>query len=287
VILRPKRVALGVACLIGGAFVGVPRDADAAPDTNACISAFDDGQRSKSDKKLRQAQTQLLVCTHESCPAVLRADCAGVLRTVQAALPSIVLAADDGEGHDVTDVTVKIGDAVVADRIDGRALEFDPGTYDFRFERAAKAGASGSSGPLVVHLVLKEGEKNRVVRASFPSPHKAEVAGAVPAKPSRRETVGYVVPAVLGVLGVGALVFAFVERQKFNSSVNDDRQPQGCAPNCTQAQRDDLSSMVVTSNAALGVGIGFVALAGVTWLLLGPRPATTARATATVGQLSW
>ena len=274
--ISSKRVALLVSFAALAASVTIPSTASAAgPDTNACISAFDEGQRSKSDKKLRQAQTQLLICTQESCPAVLRADCAGVLRTVQAALPSIVLAADDGEGHDISDVTVKVGSTLLADKIDGRALEFDPGTYDFHFERPAKP-------PIVVHLVLKEGEKNRVVRASFPSPKKPEVASATALPPARRETVGYVVPAAFGVLGVGAAVFALLERMKFNSSVDEDRH--GCAPNCTAAQRDDLSSMVVTSNVALGVGIGLVALAGVTWVLLGPRPATRP---ATVGQVSW
>jgi hypothetical protein len=143
------------------AFGAAPAVARAAkPDTKACIAAFDRGQRAQTSKELRRAQTELLVCTQESCPAVLRADCAGVLRSVQAALPTVVLAADDGEGHDV-DASVRAGSDTIADKLDGRAIELDPGTYDLRFEHA---GAD----PVTVHVVLREGEKNRVVRATFP-----------------------------------------------------------------------------------------------------------------------
>jgi len=117
-----------LAMAAGVAVILVARSASAAPsDKAACISAFDDGQRSKSDHHLKLAQTQLLMCTKEVCPPVLRADCAEVLRSVQSAVPSIVLAADDA-GHDITDVKVTNGIDTVAPSLDGKANEIDPGT---------------------------------------------------------------------------------------------------------------------------------------------------------------
>jgi hypothetical protein len=253
----------------------------AGPDTNACIAAFDEGQRARIDRKLRHAQAELLVCTQESCPSVLRADCAGVLRSVQASLPTIVLAADDGEGHDLTDATVRVGDTVVASKLDGRALEFDPGTYDFRFERASQGGAPTV---ITVHQVLREGEKNRVVRATF---GKKGIEVARTPGPTPRPLIGYVLPAALGVAGAAALGFALYNRLSFDSKVEDMRRPEpdgGCAPVCTQEQRADLSSTLVTSNVSLGIGIGVLLLAGVTWFAFAPRPA--ARPT-TVGTWAW
>lgn len=259
--------------------------AAAKPDTNACIAAFDRGQRARSDKKLREAQTELLVCTRESCPAVLRTDCAGVLRSVQSAVPTIVLAADDGEGHDVTDATVHAGTERVAEKLDGRAIEFDPGAYDFRFERAGGA-------VVTVHAVLREGEKNRVVRASFAA--KMASASASAAEPVataptpadggavRRPIVGYALPAGLAVIGVAALAVSGVSRLSFDSQVDDMRAR--CAPECTQSERSELSSALVTANVALGVGIGAVALAVGSWFLFEPG---SAKRSASLTRWAW
>ncbi|MDF2697192.1 MAG: hypothetical protein K0S65_5575 [Labilithrix sp.] len=279
--MNARALLLALAFLLGS---GTTQLAVAAkPDTNACIAAFDRGQRARSDKKLREAQTDLLVCTRESCPAVLRTDCAGVLRSVQAAVPTIVLAADDGEGHDVTEATVHAGTERVAEKLDGRAIEFDPGAYDFRFERPGGA-------IVTVHAVLREGEKNRVVRASF----AAKMASASTAAPvatapapaagdaARRPIVGYVLPAGLAVIGVAALAVSGVSRLSFDSQVDDMRAR--CAPECTQSERSDLSSTLVTANVALGVGIGAVALALGSWFLFEPG---SAKRSASLTRWAW
>jgi hypothetical protein len=264
------------------ASLSLTRPAVAAPDTNACIAAFDQGQRSKTAHHLRRAQTELLVCTQESCPSVLRADCAGVLRNVELALPTIVLAADDGEGHDITDVRVKSGNDTIAEKIDGRSLDFDPGTYDFVFERTGKPIADAPS-TITVHQVLREGEKNRVVRATFrrKSAPIASAPGRVEAPPAERTLPGYLVPTGLGVLGLVGLGSALLNRLAFDSDVDEMRAR--CAPECTQSERADLSSTLVASNVSLGIGIGFLALAGASWFLLGPQGPLT-RTTARSGR---
>ena len=69
---------------------------EAPPDKETCVASFDRGQKAQSDRALRRALHDLIVCAQESCPAVLRADCAGVLAEVRSALPTIVLAAEIG-----------------------------------------------------------------------------------------------------------------------------------------------------------------------------------------------
>jgi len=244
--------------------------APAPPDKRACVAAFDRGQQAQADRQLRRAQTELIVCAQESCPAVLRADCAGVLTDVRRALPSIVLAADDGHGHELVDVKVTANGEVLAERLDGRAVTFDPGTFELTFETRGAA-------PVKIQQVIREGEKNRVVRASFVLGAASASSGGSSAESASRGAVGWVVPGALTAAAVGAFVVAGVARASFDTRVDELRA--SCAPECTAEERADLSSTLVTSNVALGIGIGAVALAVTSWFLLAPaRPAASSGA---------
>lgn len=264
--------------LVGFALLGGSNAAFAAPssETKECIAAFDQGQHSKTDHHLKQAEKQLLACTKETCPAVLRADCAEVLKSVQAAVPTVVLAAQDG-GKDVTDVRVYIGTEELATSLDAKAIELDPGEYDVRFER-------GTNAPVTVHLVLREGEKNREVRGIFNPPKRVPVPLALP-PPERepRSTAGYVVPAAFAAGGIAAFILAAVERRTFDNDVADFKLK--CAPNCTEASRAQLSNTLVDANVALGIGIGAVAVAVATWFIL--TPGYKPQRTPTTAALTW
>jgi hypothetical protein len=248
------------------ALIGSQPRALAAPsggDTKECIAAFDQGQHSKTDHKLLQSKQQLLACTKETCPSVLRADCAEVLRSVQSAIPSVVLAADDA-GKDITDVKVINGNDTIAVTLDAKAIELDPGTYDFRFEK-------GNDTPVWVHFVLREGEKNRTVKASF-HPRKLVVDQARLVTPPRTAS-GYIVPGAFVALSIAGFVFGGLEKLSFNSQVSDFRSgTDKCAPVCTQDQRAGLSDKIVRANIGLGVGIGGLVVAAVTWFILTPSP---------------
>jgi hypothetical protein len=261
--------------LVAFAFFILPATAAAAPpssETKECIAAFDQGQRSKTEHHLKKAQQELLACTKETCPSVLRADCAEVLRNVQSALPSVVLAADDA-GKDVTDVKVTNGAETLATTLDAKAIELDPGTYDFTFEH-------GDGKPVTVHFVLREGEQNRIVKASF-HPKKPEPPPMKTVTPPR-SAAGYVVPGALAALGVAGFVFAGVSKLAFASQ--RDELGNTCAPNCTAAERDDLSGKLVRANIGLGVGIGGIVLAAAAWLVFMPSAKMAAPTTAA---LTW
>jgi len=201
---------------------------------------------------------------------VLRADCAGVLAEVRSALPSVVFAADDGNGHELTDVKVYAGGELLAEKLDGRAVPVDPGTFDLRFERVGQPA-------VVVSRMIREGEKSRVIRVSLGTPGATAASGAssTPAADrgpdvasGKRSAAGWVLPGTLAAVGLAGIGVAVYTRRSFDSRVDELRS--GCAPECTQADRNDLSRMVVTSNVALGVGIGSLALSVVTWFLMAP-----------------
>lgn len=239
------------------------------PDKEACVAAFDRGQRAQSDRSLRRAQSELIVCAQESCPTVLRADCAGVLAEVRTALPTLVFAADDGNGHELTDVKVFVGSELVAPALDGRAVAVDPGTFELRFERPGQA-------PVLTTRTIREGEKSRVIRVSLPigSEHDGDHGGS--ARSPRRDTLGWLLPGSLAAAGVAGLGVALYTRLDFDGRVDELRG--SCAPDCTQEQRSDLSGTLVTSNVALGIGLGALALAAVSWFVTAPassQPSTT------------
>ena len=238
----------------------------APPDKETCVASFDRGQRAQSDRALRRALGDLIVCAQESCPAVLRADCAGVLAEVRSALPTIVFAADDGNGHELTDVQVYAGAELIASRLDGRAIAVDPGAVELRFEYPGHP-------PLVTTRMIREGEKSRVIRVSLGggpggAPTNEDPRDHATPPPAKRSTLGWVLPSSLAGVGLAGLGVALVMRLRFDSRVDDLRG--SCAPDCSQQQRSDLSGTLVASNVALGVGIGAFALGVATWFLTAP-----------------
>lgn len=235
----------------------------AGPDTQACIKAFDDGQRARSDGRLRVAREKLLVCSQKECPGVLREDCAGVLREVDGATPTIVLAASDRDGKDLADVEVTLAGQTIATRLDGRAVTVDPGRLVLEFKHAPWA-------PVKVEIVVAEGEKNRNVRATLGPPKETAPDRHDGNEPEpKRSFVGWAVPVGFAVIGAGSLAFAGSTRLRLGNEADDLRS--SCAPECpesdTQALRDDLS----VANVFLGVGIVSLVVAGASWFILAPR----------------
>lgn len=278
-------MALAVTTLAASARAEPAASPASPPSKEACIASFDRGQRAQSDRALRRALSELIVCSQESCPTVLRADCAGVLAEVRAALPSVVFAADDGSGHELTDVKVYAGSELLASKLDGRAVTIDPGTFDLRFERVGQPA-------IVVSRMIREGEKSRVIRVSLAS---GASSGPQPDRgpdvlAGKRSAVGWVLPGSLAAVGLTGLGIALYTRLSFDSRVDELRG--SCAPECTQAERNDLSGMVVTSNVALGVGIGALALSVGTWFLMAPSAPSASPARAAIrvlgpGGLAW
>ncbi len=258
------------------------RPARAATTKEACIAAFDNAQRARRAGQLGTARAELLTCSQQECPALVRADCAGVLRQVEAAQPTIVLKAADAKGNDLTDVTVELNGVKITSSLDGRAIPVDPGKLSLVFKRPPWD-------PVTVDVVVAEAEKSRIVRATLgpplppPAPERHATTPEQGPKP-KRSTAGYVVPAGLAVLGAGALAFAGVTRLSLGEQADDLRGR--CAPECSQAERDRMSNDLVVANVTLGVGIGSLVLAAATWFIFSPK-SPGPRAQSSFGALTW
>jgi hypothetical protein len=232
-----------------------PATADAAPAAPAapkaeCVSQLDRAQSLQSARKLRDARASYLACSVAACPELVREDCSKSLVDLDGTIPTVVFSAR-ADGHDVTDARVLLDGEAVASALDGHAVALDPGAHVVRFERAG-------GGVSEVRLVAREGEKNRAVSAAFVS------SAPAPEKPKAESGRFPILPVVLG--GTGLLALGGSLYVRLNADSQADQLRGSCAPSCDQSSRDALSDKLVVANVALGVGIGFLALAAADWL---------------------
>ena len=69
----------------------------------------------------------------------MKAECSQRIDAIDAAMPTLILAAKDGAGNDLSVVTVSMDGAPLASTLDGRPVAIDPGEHAFRFEAAGSA----------------------------------------------------------------------------------------------------------------------------------------------------
>jgi hypothetical protein len=249
-----------------------------ADGKDACFDAAEQAELARHQGDLMTAHKDLLVCAAGgSCPLAVRRDCTQWLGEVEAALPSIVIHARDGEGHDVVDARVLVDGAQVADRLTGTALPLNPGPHRIRLETA-------TGGTYEEQIVAVEGQKDRLVEATISS-HPSEggsttpPADAAPAAPasSERQASGrlWLVGglAALGVVGLGfATGFEVAGQSQYGNMKNGCAKTGNCLP-------DDVSStkqmLYVLAPMSFAVGVVALGAAGALWLLRGPAPPPT------------
>jgi hypothetical protein len=137
-------------------------------DKQSCIAAYDQGQRAKLSGELLHARVALAVCAGEGCAESFRSECAQWLDDVNRAMPSVVISVRGKDGNDKTHVRVFADGKLIAEHLDGKAIEMDPGEHDFLFE------AAGEDIP-EQHVLVMEGQKARPIVASARVPVLASV----------------------------------------------------------------------------------------------------------------
>jgi len=272
----------------------------AGPDEKkACVDAYVAAQSSRSDHHLLAARTQLRTCARQECAPFMRGemtrDCAQWLTEVEAGIPTVVFSAKDAAGNDIVDVTVSAEGTVLTQRLDGRAIEIDPGSHTFTFADAAGHTATQTA-------VALEGTKNQVVRVTFgqtappppaqpqpplqqptpqPQPQPASAptstttanpaAAEAPAAPTRSYWTGQriigVVATGVGLVGVGVGGLLGLSAKSQWNKANGESMP---------AAHNDSQSAYDLGNVASVVTIagGVIAAAGLVVWLIAPSPQT-------------
>jgi hypothetical protein len=254
---------LASVCLVSLAAPALAAD----PTKDECITDNENGQRLQKEGKLREAKEQLLVCIANSCPKIVRDDCADRLRAVDAAQPSIVFEAKDAAGASVTAVTVTMDGAALTDHLDGSALVIDPGEHKLAFQAAGMA-------PLEKTIVVQAGEKNRheVIALTAAQP-VAPPAPPTPPPPPPAPAPAPPVPAYVafGVGGAGLVVGVLFTG--LWASAKSGGNSACVSQTCTSQTASMWENKQTTDTVLLAVGYGVAAIgAGVGAFLLLDRP---------------
>jgi len=207
-------------------------------ETAQCIASHVEAQRLRRDGKLRTARDALVQCARPACPEVLVGECSELLTSVNQSIPTLVFEARDADGRDVADARVLVGPAVIVERLDGKAIELDPGEYTFRFERAGTVAVD-------VPVVVREGDSARRIAAKLmPAVKKEPVL-------ERKVSPVFWVAGALGLASVGA--FGGLAGAGFakRGSLDD----AGCKPNCDPADVDEVRRLFVGADVMLGIGV--------------------------------
>jgi len=224
----------------------------AQPTNDVCSQSYVSAQRLQRAGKLMDARAAMLTCADAACPAEIQTDCVQWLAEVRRKLPSVVFAVRDARGRDLSDVRVLVDGRAVAARLDGKAIDLDPGTHAVRFE---PRGAPAHD----VSVVVREGEQDRAIAFDLPPPptHRPVPAGFWIGSTIALASFGAF--AGFGLWGLGDLdALAY------------------CKGKCAAGDVDAVNVKYAIADIALGVGV----IAAVTsFILLVTRPSVPIRET--------
>jgi hypothetical protein len=270
------------AWLIGVLVLLVSGPALAQITKRQCIDANTKGQDLRREGKLSEARLHLRACSAAACPSLVSTDCVKRLDELESVQPTVVFNVVDGAGRDLNEVTVTANDKVLVDKLDGVAVEVDPGRHELTFSAKDRT-------PVTQTVVFREGEKSRVVRVTMPHPDDlpAESAGGEPSAaatkaPARssdgkrasagstQRTIGLIVGGVgLASMGVGGF-FGYRTIQEKGRQVDNCESPTSCPNRAVaedahkDAKRSGMISTItfIAGGAATAAGIVLVFTAG-------------------------
>ena len=252
-----------------------------AEDKKACLASYESSQELRRQGSLRAAREQFAVCARAVCPKALSVDCTKWLEEVQSTMPTVVIEGRDAAGGETIAIRVLLDGKPLVERLDGRAIEVDPGQRTFRYEYGGEH--------IEERIVIREGERNRKLTASFakaaPAPSATPPATAAPptptgaprsaplpppedpspSRPVRPDGGGAggggpspsrpVRPVTYALAGVSLLGFAGFAYFGLTGSSKAQQLERDCLPSCTDDQVQPLKTSYLLADISLGVGL--------------------------------
>lgn len=255
---------LGSALLLWGSHAS-------AATKDECIDAHGRGQDLRDKGQLAKARQTFLSCAQSTCPALVQSDCSRFSEELSHLVPTVSFSARDANANDLPDTSVYVDDVLFATRLDdGKSYELDPGKYTIRYTHAGKETS--------IRVVLNQGEKGRVLVATFLAAAPSSPPSSAPAQsiasPPRRP----VLPLVVSGVGAAAAVTGGIMLGVGLSSV-----PASCSTathDCAGPANDPSLSQAHGAMQLANVGgavlaTGAVMLAGgLIWYLVSPSSDT-------------
>lgn len=235
-----------------------------------CAAAYVEAQKLKADGAFKKAKEQLIVCAKDECLAAVKKDCVAWLDEVNSSMPSIVIEAKGPDGKETFDVKVSIDGELVAEKLDVKAIDVDPGTHKLTLEYAGED-------PVEQELILRQGQKNKVIEVSFgkkktqgaapvSEPEPEPVPEDEPPKMGKPPTLSYVLGGV-GLLALGGTAYFWLGAQSEESDLDSSK----CEPSCSQSDVDSIKQKRLFGDIALGVGLACIGTAAYLWLAPGSK----------------
>jgi len=200
-------------------------------ERQACIDAYVEAQTARRDGAFVRARERIAVCARETCPGMIKRDCAEWRDELPTLTPSVILEAEDDAGKALTDVRAWIDGRSVP--LDGVAVPLDAGEHVVRFEH---------DGDKPVERVLRLAPRQHDHRVTAMFPTKASTLASKPV-PTASYIAGGVAVVALGVFGYAAVRGA------------SDRSSLHCDVGCKDADYDHVRREYVVSDVALGIGL--------------------------------
>jgi hypothetical protein len=273
-----------------------------------CTPAYGAYKSALGDEKaghFREARESLQTCMQSTC-AGLVPKCQALYDKVGSEMPSIVLGFTDESGAPRADVQVRMDGALLASRLDGKAVPVEEGMHEFSF--------STDKGVLATQKVMIfDGQRNRIISVSMrspgiapdttpvetnaearkpaevPVPEKPAPAKTADSKPSpessshdnapspgiqRTEGGGFALPrsplpyviAGVGLTGVAAGALLDIWGNKDNDTLVTQ-----CYPHCNPSSVAHIKNLYVAADISFGVGAAALGVA--TWLFATSRAA--------------
>lgn len=216
----------------------------------ACVAAYKEGQVHRKNGELLLARDDFAICADQTCPQVLRRDCAPWLAKVQASIPTIVVNVSSGSGKSISDFRMLLDGKAVEKAGAGGEIEMDPGAHVVRVD------APGHQ-PVERSVKVRSGEKKTVVDIELEPVVAAVAPVVVKSRPIPASAIAF---TVVGLAGVGAFAGFGLHGNELK------RDLESCKPACAPARVDEVKRDYIIADAALGVGVVFLGLA--TWSFL-------------------
>ena len=227
---------------------GRAEDTEAAPTLDACIEAHEQAQIHRKNGALLLARERLMTCSRDACPDIARVDCGRWLGEIRQEIPSVVLGARNPDGTDAVDVSVRLDGSPLTNRLDGAAVEMDPGVHVLRLEAAGAL-------PKEQRFVLRVGERNRSIMVALEALPKSAPAPVPEA--SSLSPAAYVLAGV-GVLGLAGFGYFGL------TGLSKESDLEACKPNCATDDVDAVRTRYLAADISLAVGL--VGLGGASYL---------------------
>lgn len=221
--------------------------AHAADEVDTCVNASEQAQKQRDEGRYLEARENLLICSRDVCPDVVVKDCVDQLAAVEKAIPSVVFGVQGLDPDALAKVRVSIDDGREQHSVDGKPVQVNPGWHTVVF-RTAEGREHRSK------VLVKVGERNRVVEATFPSASKQPEAlpdtKPEPEEPATSWT-GYALLAG-GTLALGGSAYFWIRGR---GDLDDLRGGCGVTSSCAQSDVDDARRTILVGDILGGVGV--------------------------------